>query len=190
MDASTAQIANDELQCVISYGSKLSAAFHQYTSIAELLSRGLEGAYGSVAATLSSLRQIESLLQKEAECLKKGTGKELFSAEGLSYTRNVVKEVAKSLVKVKETVIEGCLPRKEFTANNRRKKKAGKETAQEIVFSDLKVEEKEFLSQLEKAKWNRIDRTFEDTLDRVDDLQLHLLLVFQVVTVGSLSSNT
>lgn len=189
MDAATARIVNDELRCVISYGGKISAALHQYTTIAERLSRGFEGSCGIVGATLSSLKQIETLLQKEAESLE---NQKLFSSEGLSYTRNVVKEVAKSLVKAEETVIEGCLPRKEFTAHNKHKKKTAvkMEAAGIVPVKDLKVEEKAFLNQLEKAKWNRIDRTFEGVMDRLYDLQLHLLLVFQVVTVGALSTNT
>lgn len=192
MDAITARIVNEELQCVISYGGKISVTFHQYATIAERLSRGFEGSCGIVGAALSSLKQIESLLQKEAKGLEDRTGKELFSTEGLSYTRNVVKEVAKSLVKAEETVIAGCLPRKEFTAHNRCKKKTAAKVEAEGNFpvKDLKIEEKVFLGQLEKAKWNRIDRTFEDIMDRLYDLQLHLLLVFQVVTVGALSSNT
>ncbi|CAG8982253.1 hypothetical protein HYALB_00004487 [Hymenoscyphus albidus] len=187
MDEITAQSVNDELQYVISFGGHISTAFHQYA-----LNRAANGCFESsrtmTDAALSSLKQISHLLQDEAQYQKEGTGKALFSYEGLSYTRGVVKECAKSLVKTEQTVRDGCLPRKELNAKRRKAKKSAPVEV-EIVCSDLEIDEKAFLNQLEKTRWPRIDSDIRDIMDRVDDLQLRLVLVHQVVTVGLISSD-
>lgn len=192
MDAATLRpLVGGKVKDVATYGGQLSAVFHQYALIAERIPSGFEGATNILDATVATLNQISSLFKDEAEFLKNGTSKGLFGLEGITYVQILVTECAKTLVKVIPIVEDACLPRKEFQAKTKRnKKELAKHGASEIIISELNLDEGAFLQKVETTKWSLATDQIEDCMERLYDLQLHLLLVFQVVTMGALSRDS
>lgn len=175
---------------VAAYGGNLAAVFHQYALTAERIPSGFEGATNILDATVSTLNQVSTLFKDEAEGFKDGTGKELFSIEGVIYVQRLVTECAKTLAKVEPFVDTACLPRKEFLAKIKRdKKELAKKGEPEVDISGLKLDGKAFLEKVENTNWRLAQDPIEDCMERLYDLQLHLLLVYQVVTVGALSKD-
>jgi len=190
MNSHRASNVDATVKDVAAYGGKLAAVFHQYALNADRLPSGLEGATNILDATASALNQVSNLFKDEAEGLKIGTRKELFSIEGVLYVQRLVIECAKTLAKVEPIVDDACLPRKEFQAKVKRdKKELAKKGEPGVNISGLKLDEKAFLDKVENANWRLAQDPIEDCMDRLHDLQLHLHLVYQVVTVGALSKD-
>lgn len=175
---------------VVNYGRQLATVFHQYAATAKKIPYGFEGATNILDATITTLTQVLDLLKEETADLKGFTGKKLFSPEGISYVKQLVAECAKTLVKIEPIIVDSCLSGREYRAKKRSDKKTLAKDGPpsiEAIFSSMKIEEKDFLAKLEKMDYVTINMPIEHCMDRLYDLQLHLLLVFQVVTVGALS---
>lgn len=175
---------------VVGYGRQLATVFHQYAAIAKKVPYGFEGATNILDAAITTLTQILDLLKEETVDPKGFTGKKLFSPEGISYVKQLVAECAKTLVKIEPIIADSCLSSREYRAKKRSDKKSLAKDgppSMETVFSSMKLDEKDFLAKLEKMDYIAINMPIERCMDRLYDLQLHLLLVFQVVTVGALS---
>jgi hypothetical protein len=170
------------LASVAGYGGQLAAVFHNYALIAKKIPSGFEGAINILDATVAVLKQALSLVEDEVE------GKKVFSEEGLFYVRLLAQESANTLAKVEPILKEACLGREERKSKRKQKKRA------ELLSAGgnfnpllLKLDEKHFLEIVEKAKWSWATDDIEKCMERLYDLQLHLLLVFEVVKVGMLS---
>jgi hypothetical protein len=172
------------LTSVAAYGGQLAAVFHNYSLTAERIPCGFEGAINILDATVATLKQILAPLNDEAGA----SGKKLFSEEGLKYVHLLASDCATTLSEVEPAIEEACLERQERKALRKRKKKAS--YIKFIVVPDplsLKLDEKEFLEKVEKTKWSWAIGDIEKCMERLYELQLHILLVFQVVTVCALS---
>jgi len=170
------------LSSVASFGGQLAAVFHNYSLIAERIPPGFEGAINILDATVATLKQVLSLLNDEAS----NGSKKLFSEEGLRYVNLLALECATTLAKVEPIIETGCLGRKERNILLKQKRKAKKVITTPDPLS-LSLDEKEFLEKIEKTRWSWANSDIEALMERLYDLQLHLLLVFQVVTVSALS---
>jgi hypothetical protein len=168
------------------YGGQLGAVFHNYSLTSDYIPRGFEGAINILDATVATLKQVLTRLKEEVD-----DEKNLFSQEGLKYVRLLALECATTLAKVEPIISEACLERKERKALLKQRKKASKKekTVIPIDPTRLYLDEKDFLEKVEKAKWSWALDDIEKCMERLYDLQLHLLLVFQVVTVGALSKD-
>jgi len=175
---------NVDVKHVAGYGGKLAGVFHQYALIAERVPSGFEGATNILDATVASLNQISRLLGDDDESLK------LFSPEGILYVQLLIRECAKTFAKVVPIIHDACLPPKEFKAKLKRdKKELATKGPPEVIPCGLELDEKLFLEKVENTKWSLAEEPLEDDMERMYELQLHLLLVFQVVTVGGLSKD-
>jgi hypothetical protein len=173
---------------VAAYGSQLAAVFHSYALSAEKIPRGFEGAINILDATVATLNQVLSLLNSEAGGFEAGTGKKLFSEEGLKYVKLLATECATTLAKVEPIVADACLSSKELKVKRRRdKRELAKNGPVSVDTGALELDEKTFLVAVESTKWSLATADIEECMERLYDLQLHLLLVFQVVTVGVMS---
>ena len=172
------------LTSVAEYSGQLAVVFHNYALITEKIPCGFEGAINILDATVAVLKQVLSLVKDEAE------GKKLFSEEGLTYVEILAQESANTLAKVEPIIAEACLERKDRKAKRKLSKKAAaKKLVIEVDPLSLKLDEKDFLEKVEKTKWSWAIDDIEKCMERFYDLQLHLLLVFEVVTVGALSKD-
>jgi hypothetical protein len=177
------------LTSVSSYGGQLATVFHSYALIAEVVPCGLEGAVNILDATVATLKQVLTLLKDDVEIsgLKDGGGR-LLSEVSLKYVHLLALESARTLAKVEPTLDEACLGRKERKALLKKKKNTPpKKAASKLDPLSLRLDEERFLEILEKTKWSSATDNLEKDLDRLYELQLHLLLVYQVITVGALS---
>jgi hypothetical protein len=173
---------------VAAYSGQLSAVFHNYALSAEKIPHGFEGAINILDATVVTLNQVLSLLKSEADGIEAGRGKKLFSDEGLEYVKLLASECATTLAKVEPIIADACLDAKELKAKRRRqKRKLAKNGPVSVDFAELKLDEKAFLDIVENTKWSLATEEIEECMERLYDLQLHLLLVFQVVTVWVMS---
>src|SRR4051794_9889445 len=114
------------LRSVSSYGGQLAAVFHNYSLIAERIPSGFEGAINILDATVTTLKQVLTLLEARAS-------KKLFSADGLQYVNLLAVECASTLAKVEPAIDEGCLDRKDRKTLQKRKKKAASKKVSVIV---------------------------------------------------------
>jgi hypothetical protein len=172
------------LTSIAAYGGQLAAVFHNYALIAERIPSGFEGAINILDATVAVLKQVLTLVKDEAE------GKKLFSEEGLQYVQLLAQECANTLAKVEPTIAEACLDRKEREAKRKQNKKAAsKKLVNDVDPLALKLDEKAFLEEVEKTRWSWAEDDIETYMERLYDLQLHLLLIFEVVQVGALSKD-
>jgi hypothetical protein len=170
------------------YGSQLATVFHSFSLSAEKIPRGFEGAINVLDATIVTLNQVLNLLESEAEGVRNGIEKRHFSNGGLEYVKLLATEFATTLAKVESIVTNACLNAKELKAKRRQEKRElAKNGPVSVDIGNLKLDEIAFLAVVENAKWSLAIVEIEDCMDRLYDLQLHLLLVFQVVTVGVMS---
>jgi hypothetical protein len=175
------------LTSVAAYGRQLAAVFHNHALIAEKIPREFEGVITILDATAAVLKQILSLVVDEAE---NADGKKLFSEEGLIYVQILAQECANTLAKVEPTIADACIERKDLKVERKQRKKTL--SLDPIVNYNplvLNLDEKDFLEKVEKANWRWAIDDIEKCVERLYDLQLHLLLVFEVVTVGALSKD-
>lgn len=186
MEGIGAQDVAAVLTSVAAYGGQLAAVFHNYSLIAETIPAGFEGAINILDATVATLKQVLTLLKDEAS----SNAKKVFSEEGLKYVQLLALECATTLAKVEPIIEEACLERKERKALQKQKRKTSPKKLVTVLDPlSLTLDEKEFLEKIEKTKWSWATDDIEKCMERLYDLQLHLLLVFQVVTVSALSSD-
>ena len=176
---------------IAAYGSQLAAVFHSYALAADKIPPGFEGAINILDATVATLNQVLSLLEAEAKEVEAGTTTRLFSEDGLDYVMLLAKECATTLAKVEPTVANACLRAKELKARRRREKKTlAKNGPVAVDINALILDENDFLNIVEAANWKLASTEIEECMERLYDLQLHILLVFQVASVGALSTDT
>jgi hypothetical protein len=169
---------------VAAYGAQIAAVFHNHALSAERIPRGFEGSVNILDATVTTLKQALSLLKEEAA----GSRQKLFNDEAIRYVQLLTSECATSLAKIEPTLIAACLSAKDAREKRKAYKKAvAKNGEPKIDPFKLALDEKAFLETVEATKWSRIYYDIQDCMTRLYDLQLHLLLVFQVVKVGALS---
>lgn len=188
MDQTSADNVATLTKKVSVYGNQLAAVFHSYGLSAERIPRGFEGAINILDATVVTLNRVLGLLESEAEDIRDGTGKRHFSEGGLEYVKLLATECATTLAKVEPIVAGACLSSKELkTKRKREKKELAKNGPVKVDIEGLELDEKVFLDLVENAKWRVAEVDIEDCMERLYDLQLHLLLIFQVVKVGAMS---
>jgi valyl-tRNA synthetase len=166
------------LTSVAGYGGQLAAVFHNYALTAEKIPPGFEGAVNILDATVAVLKQVLKLAKDDAE------GKKLFSVKGLTYVQALAQESAKTMAKVEPIIAEACLHRDEREAKRKQSKKT-KKVLTEIDPISLKIDEKDFFNKVEAVKWSLAKNAIDNCMERLYDLQLHLLLVSEVVKVGA-----
>jgi hypothetical protein len=175
---------------VAAYGSQLAAVFHSYGLSAEKVPRGFEGAINVLDATVVALNQVLGLLEPEAENIRDGISSGEFSEGGLEYVKLLATECATTLAKVEPIVADACLSSKELKAKRRRERReSGKKIPVPFDIDALELDQKSFLDVVESAKWRVATLGIEECMERLYDIQLHLLLVFQVVTVRVMSKD-
>lgn len=174
-----------ELEFVSIYAGQLSRVLHRHRLILDIDSIVpivIEEHICLINSTLGTLNEVLSLLRDDAA----SNQNRLFSDEGLRYVDILVLECSDILQKIAPTVTKACLKRE-----RRKKRKNARKTKTEFILpvapKELKLDEEKFLNDLEKAMWYRVHDDTDTYMERLKEVQLHLLLVYQVVTVGSLS---
>lgn len=181
------------MEKVLGCGDKISSVLHDY-SIARggRAFNGFDAQIGIFDATVSTLRQVLELVKSEVN------GKKVFSYKGLEYINTLTKEFASELIKIQPIFEDACMTRKLLDAKRKlEKKKAGKQKGKKLAAAVLvkpdvedvvlDLDKEVFLEKIEHANWTLAKGPLSKCNLRLFDIQIHFLLVVQVVTLGSLS---
>jgi hypothetical protein len=172
------------LASVAAYGGQLAAVFHNYSLTAKRIQRGSEGAINILDATVATLKQVSKLFTDDVD-----HGKNLFSQQGVEYARLLAVECGTAFAGIEPIMEEAYLDPRERRALRRKRKSKPELVVPAPDPMKLRLDEKKFLETVERAIWSRAFLDIEKCTERLHDLQLHLLLVFQVVTVHALSKD-
>jgi hypothetical protein len=171
------------LTSVTSYGGQLSTVIHNHVLTCDPHPGDFEG-YGSALNGISStLSQILGLVRDHLE-----HGKNVFSTQGLDYAHLLAAEFGNTLFNIETTVANGCLDREERKALKKKQKSAPATVAPVIDLTNLSLDEEAFLKAIEKVSPTREQHDIRKSFSRLHFLQLHLVLLYQVVTFGTLSN--
>jgi hypothetical protein len=186
---SRAHFINEDLKSVVSYGTKIASTCHQYALTVDKIPVQFEGVTNILDASIATLSQVSSLFKDESSGQRYKSTDHPLNDEGLSYVAGLVLESARALTMFESVIADTCLPIKEYRAKVKQDAKALKKNGkEEIKISTLKLDEKVFMEHLELMKW-KLAKDITKCVGRLYDIQLCLLLVFQVVTVGALSKD-
>lgn len=177
------------LTSVTAYGGQLAAVFHNYSLLAERIPRGFEGFLNILDATVAALKEVLTLFNDEhATTSNHRDGKNVFSETGLRYVKLLSSECGTTLRNVEVAIEEACLSSlQEHKALLKQKRKGSNQKAVDPLL--VKLDEKDFLRNVEKMTWAWAEDGIGECMERLYDLQLHLVLVSQVVTVTNLSQD-
>lgn len=173
-----------KIERLADYGGQIAAIFHNFALNAERVPPGHEGGTNIIDSTVTTLKQALQLLNKQAT----GDGPKLFNEAGLAYLHLLTNECATTLAKIEPLLSRACLTPKEAREKRKADKKNVAQNGEPVLdVLEMELDAEAFLQTVELAKWSRISFDFEQCIERLYDLQLHLLLIFQVVKVGALS---
>lgn len=167
------------LTSVISYGGQIAAVIHNHVLTCNPSAPDVfEGCVITLNGTTSTLMQILGIVGDHVE-----HGKNIFSKQGLEYAHLLAVECGNTLLNIETVFGIACLDREERKALKKKQK------ASVIDLTKLCLDEEAFLKAIEKAgrTWERDG--VRQSFSRLHLLQLHLLLVCQVVTVGIVSKD-
>ncbi|KAF7944559.1 uncharacterized protein EAE97_005192 [Botrytis byssoidea] len=175
-----------DLNSILAYAGRLSFVFHRYRLLSTeneyLIPSVVEEHISLLSSTIGTLNEVLGLLKRE-DAGK--TQNHVFSDDSLQFVNWLVEECAKVLGKIVPTATKAA-QKVERKKTRKTAKKTKENIIAPVVSMQLKLDEEKFLIDLETAVWHRVDNDTHVYLQRFRKIQLHLLLVYQVVTVGSL----
>ena len=184
-------LVKQDLDRVLSYGQKLVSVFHQYTISAGKIPQGFEGVTNIFDASLATLTRVSSIFKDESNGQRYKDSDHPLNDDGLSYVAGLVLESARAWKEIESAIADSCLPVKEYRAKTKRDQKEAMKGIKKnnLDISNLQLDGKVLLKQLEHMRWSRAEDEVEDNVERLYEIQLCLLLVFQVVSVDALSKD-
>lgn len=178
----------DIIPSVTAYGRQIATVLHNHSLNVNILPRGFVGLTNLLDASAATLKQLHGLLSPDNSQSEKGH--QLLSDEGIKYVQLLTLETATVLTEIEQAVEEACLSRQERRKLQKQKRKTGSRKIDTILDpSRLRLDDKEFLKKAEKTNWAVVIKGSEEHFQRLFDLQLLVLLVFQVGTVAKLSKD-
>ncbi|KAK0128907.1 hypothetical protein ONS95_000853 [Cadophora gregata] len=169
---------------IAGYGGAIASVLTNHAISARKIPRGFEGAINILSATVSTLQQVSSHLSTEVAA-SPSHEKQCLSRQGLEYVQLIATECATTFVKIPSIMADACLDSKELKVKRKLEKKL-------IANGDGPKPDNDAL-QLNKAaftevsNWRLAGDPLEDVIERLHEIQLYLLLVHQVVSLGQLS---
>lgn len=186
----TAVDVNTRVAQVLSYGSQLATLFHQYSSTVKRWTVTSERMVRSLDSALATLKLVLKFLA--AEIVNEGNdGKKLFSDEGLVYMHLLVTEYGKCLFMLEKKILSWNM------GNEVRRSASMRPNEKDIVemlpksidFTDLKVQsEGALLRKMEEMRGNLPYSFTNKRIERLEDVRMHVLLLWQVFSLGKLVS--
>ncbi|TGO90146.1 hypothetical protein BPOR_0077g00190 [Botrytis porri] len=177
------------LDTTLAYAGRLSFVFHRYRLLSTeneyLIPSVVEEHISLLISTIGTLNEVLGLLKRE-DAGK--TQNHVFSNDGLQFVNLLVGECAKVLGKIAPMATKAA-QKVERKKKQESAKKAKEEIIEPVEPTQLQLDEEKFLKDLETAVWYRVDNDTHAYLERFKKIQLHLLLVYQVVTFGLLLGN-
>lgn len=183
MESVIADSTAKSLELVSAYAGQLSRVFHRCQTILLIdSSEAVQDHVNIINSILRTLNEIQSLLQGKNVT----NPNRMLSEEGFRYVNVLNLECFSILQKIAPTVAKAGVKRE-----RKKKGKNGKKTKvaiiEPVVPTQSKLDEERLMNDLENVIWYRVLDDVDAYIERLKEVQLHLLLVYQVVTVGSLS---
>ncbi|XMA16388.1 hypothetical protein WAI453_009179 [Rhynchosporium graminicola] len=183
------------LSKVATYGSAITSVVTNHMITAKRIPEGLEGAVNIINATVATLQQVSSHLVAETVILDFQQERKPLSRESVQYVRLLAIECAVALVKIGPIAGDRCLNREELRAKRKLKRKSPAkrdlDVGSDIDIDSLSLDTAAFAEAVEKAvvsaNWLCVSLAFKAVMARLHQIQLYLLLVHQVVSLGQLS---
>ncbi|EHK97369.1 hypothetical protein M7I_6879 [Glarea lozoyensis 74030] len=188
---SKAHFVKQDLESVICYGEAFVSVFHEYALNADKVPRGFDGITNIFDASLATLTKVSSIFKDESLGQRYKAADHPLNEKGLSYVAGLVLESARAWKVIESAIADTYLTPQEHRAKMRTEEKALKNGGKKAIdISTLNLDQKALLEKLEDMdfkSWNGAEDNVENAVEMLYDIQLCLLLVFQVVTVGALS---
>jgi hypothetical protein len=180
MDAATKSTTSDFVKSVAQFGSRISNVLHNFASLEGSVGHNLSSLIGNLDASIHFLNQICSLLSPEQQPIT------LLNGEGLKYVEMLAEECSTAIDKIKWTI----------TGDNRYEATNSPKYWKSPVSTDEKgqkvlvvsgLDEAALFRDMKAAKGRVLVSVLSDPAERLDYLQLLLLLVVQVMTVQDMT---
>ncbi|KAH7314112.1 hypothetical protein BKA65DRAFT_411336 [Rhexocercosporidium sp. MPI-PUGE-AT-0058] len=175
---------------VADYGSAIASVLTNYSISAKRIPQGFEGAINIINATIATLQQVSGHLKTETASVedKQENQKQILNPPGLKYVQLLATECAATFAKIAPIMAEACLDRKQLKAKRKLEKKSlTKKDDLKVEIDTLRLDTAAFTEAVEKSNWIRATIPLEAVMARLHEIQLHLLIVHQVVSLGELS---
>ncbi|PVH86049.1 hypothetical protein DL98DRAFT_26694 [Cadophora sp. DSE1049] len=187
MDGRTAENVLATTSKVADYGGAIATVLTNHAISAKKIPRGFEGAINLLNATVTTLQQVSSHLSAEAAA-SPNYEKQVLSRQGLEYVQLLATECAATFVKIPSIMADACLDPKELKAKRKLEKKSVvKGDDPKLDMNTLQLNKAAFTESIENSDWLLAGDPLEDIIKRLHEIQLYLLLVHQVVSLGQLS---
>lgn len=180
MESASKSTTFDFVRSVAQFGSRISNVLHNYSSLEGAVGHKLSSLIGNLDASIHSLNQLCGLLSLEE------LPTSLLNDEGLKYVETLAEECSIAIDRVKWTI----------TGDNRYEATCSPKYWKSPVSTDEKGQKVLMTSDLDEAALYRDMRNAKgrvlfsklgDPAERLDYLQLLLLLVVQVMTVQDMT---
>jgi hypothetical protein len=180
MEAAAQSSTHQFVADVAHFGGEISHVLHNFASLKNHLNRNLVGLLGNLNATVHTLNQLASLITRDEQVTI------LLNEKGLKYVETLVEETSIAMVRIKVIVTEGHMtdfvyaPQywKSFVSiDNKGHKK----------FIEPQIDEATLFRDLDNVR-SRTYHQMEGTTERLEELQLLLLMVVQVMTIRDLTN--
>ena len=180
MDAATKSTMPGFVRSVAQFGSRISNVLHNYASLEGTVGHNLSSLIGNLDASVHSLNQLCSLLSLEEESTS------LLNDEGLKYVETLAEECSIAIDKIKWTITGDNRYEDSSSPKYWKSPVSTEEKGQKVlVLSDLN--EAALFRDMRNAKGRVLFSMLGDPAERLDCLQLLLLLVVQVMTVQDMT---
>jgi hypothetical protein len=186
MDPLSAIGAASSVVGVASFGIQLSQALYKFTSQALSAKESLQTILSGVHATACALNQVHGILVEECEYRERKGRAILFSAKAIEDVRGTADKCLIIFWRI-EATIANKTTRSNFEEQlNERLKKFNEELSKKKHPDPLNVDTTSIsLSRWERLRWPYITPKLEDYNNQLQRLQLNLVLMFSVISLGA-----
>jgi hypothetical protein len=180
MDAVTMATTSDFVKSVAQYGSRISNILHNFASLEGSVGHSLSTLIGNLDASIHFLNQICSQMSLEQQ------PNTLLNDEGLKYVQTLAEECSIAIDKIKWMITGDNRYEPSYSPKYWKSPVATDWKGQKVlVLSD--VDEAALFRDMKAAKGRTLVSSLSDPAERLDYLQLLLLLVVQVMTVQDMT---
>jgi hypothetical protein len=180
MDTATKATTSDFVKTVAQFGSRVSNVLHNFASLESSVGHNLSLLVGNLDASIHFLNQICSLLGLEQQPTT------LLNDEGLKYVEMLAEECSIAIDKVRWTITGDNRYKFSYSSKYWQSPASTDEKGQKVLLiSDL--DEAALFRDLKTAKGRTLLSSLAEPAERLDYLQLLLLLVVQIMTVQDMT---
>lgn len=174
----------DNLSDVSAFGGRVVQVLQDYVSLRLGSDSRIQYAVQIINVSLRSLGQLTQVLEKDRVQISASQKQSVFNDEALQYIESLAEEFALAYNQIRVIITEER-PSEEVPKFWKSLKTTGNDGIIKNSMPDFDAAD--FFRKCNSVRWSRILRAVELAANRVDSLQVHLLLVIQVANVRDLA---